>query len=172
MSRSTAPASWRYRLVWVRPARQPNARVSPSRSANSPSSAAPACPAIPSPSQVTSNRGRVLVACTRKVPSFEWWMRPEQPHSSSSRRALAHQATVTADTREKPRLAIGEAVLGPDHPYIATYRSNLGVVLMYLGDLLGARVQYERALAIRTTVFGADHPATKQVADHLEQLES
>jgi hypothetical protein len=26
--------------------------------------------------QVTSNRGRVLVACTRKVPSFQWWMRP------------------------------------------------------------------------------------------------
>jgi hypothetical protein len=34
------------RLVWVRPARQPNAVVNPSRSANSTSSADPACPAI------------------------------------------------------------------------------------------------------------------------------
>jgi hypothetical protein len=53
------------------------------------------------------------------VPSFEWWMRPEQPHSPSSRRALARQATVTADTREKPRLGRIARDSQPDRTTIA-----------------------------------------------------
>ena len=50
--------------------RQPSALVSPSRSASSRSSAAPAWPTTPVPSVVTSNRDGELVACTRKVPSL------------------------------------------------------------------------------------------------------
>jgi hypothetical protein len=69
-SRSTAPTSWRRRGVWPRPARHDSAALSSSRSASSASSVAPAWLTTPSPSQVTSKRGRELVACTRKVPSL------------------------------------------------------------------------------------------------------
>ena len=55
-------------------------------------------------------------------------------------------------------LDIDEAVLGPEHPNVATLVNNLGAVLKELGDLAGARQAYERALAIDEAVFGPDHP--------------
>src|SRR4029077_7422940 len=39
-----------------------------------------------------------------------------------------------------------------------TWRNNLGGVLQVLGDLPGAREQYERALAISEAALGPDHP--------------
>jgi hypothetical protein len=51
----------------------------------------PVWPTTPSPSQVTSKRGRVLVACTRKVPSLAGEYDLGQPHSSSSGGLLRSQ---------------------------------------------------------------------------------
>jgi hypothetical protein len=42
--------------------------------------------------------------------------------------------------------------------HIAIVRGNLGRVLRALGDLPGARTQYERALQISETALGPDHP--------------
>ncbi|HVG00267.1 MAG TPA: tetratricopeptide repeat protein, partial [Chloroflexia bacterium] len=64
-------------------------------------------------------------------------------------------------------LAIGEAVYGPNHLYVAVYLSNLGDVLRGLGDLSGARTYYERALAITDATYGSDHP---HVAINLSKL--
>jgi hypothetical protein len=65
-SRSTWPRSWAPART-PRLARRPSSAVSPSRSASSPSSAAPTWLQMPWPSATTSNRGRVLVACTCRV---------------------------------------------------------------------------------------------------------
>jgi Tetratricopeptide repeat len=45
-----------------------------------------------------------------------------------------------------------------DHPTVATWRHNLGSVLLDLGDLAGAKQLYERALAIGDAALGPDHP--------------
>ena len=55
-------------------------------------------------------------------------------------------------------LAVTTAALGPDHPDIGIRRNNLGRVLHDLGDLTGARTQYERALQISEAALGPDHP--------------
>ena len=65
-----------------------------------------------------------------------------------------------ARTQFERALQIGEAALGPDHPYIGTRRNNLGRVLQDLGDLPGARTQFERALQITEAALGPDHPTT------------
>jgi hypothetical protein len=77
--------------VWDRSARQPSAAVSPSRSANSASSAAPAWLTTPVPSAVTSKPACVLVACTRKVPSSSGECDLQQAAFSQLRGALALQ---------------------------------------------------------------------------------
>jgi hypothetical protein len=41
---------------------------------------------------------------------------------------------------------------------VAIWRSNLGSVLQALGDLEGARVQFERALASGEAALGPDQP--------------
>jgi tetratricopeptide (TPR) repeat protein len=64
-------------------------------------------------------------------------------------------------------LAIGEAILGPDHPNVAIRVNNLGGVLQDLGDLAGARAAYERALAIDEAVFGPDHPNVARDVNNL-----
>jgi hypothetical protein len=74
-------------------------------------------------------------------------MRPEQPHSPSSRRALARQATITADTREKPRL---------------TQRD--------LGNLLAARDLLEQTLTARRRVLGDAHPDTQESIKNLDNI--
>jgi hypothetical protein len=43
-------------------------------------------------------------------------------------------------------------------------------VLHDLGDLAGARANFERALKIRTKVFGDDHPKTRLIQDKLDAL--
>ena len=51
--------------------------------------------------------------------------------------------------------AILEARLGPDHPEAASNLDNLAIALRRLGDLDAV---HQRALTIRETQFGADHP--------------
>jgi tetratricopeptide (TPR) repeat protein len=58
----------------------------------------------------------------------------------------------------KQALSICEAAFGPDHPNVALILSDLGVVLLDLGDLPGAKESLERALKIDEAVFGPDHP--------------
>src|SRR5215218_10165537 len=53
--------------------------------------------------------------------------------------------------------------LGPEHPHVATARSNLGSVLQGLGDLEGARAQLERALAVGEAALGPDQPTVATV---------
>jgi tetratricopeptide (TPR) repeat protein len=67
-------------------------------------------------------------------------------------------------------LQIGEAALGPKHPYVATYRNNLGRVLQDLGDLQGARKQLERALAIGEAALGPDHPTVAIYRSNLDRV--
>jgi hypothetical protein len=64
-------------------------------------------------------------------------------------------------------LAISEAALGPDHPDIAGRRNNLGGVLRDLGDLPGAREQFDRALAISEAALGPDHPDVGVIRNNL-----
>ncbi len=54
-------------------------------------------------------------------------------------------------------LALGEKVLGPDHPNVATSLANLGEVLVDLGELSLARAAHERAIDLRERVLGPDH---------------
>jgi tetratricopeptide (TPR) repeat protein len=55
-------------------------------------------------------------------------------------------------------LKVGEAALGPEHPRVAIYLSNQGIVLKELGDLPQARANYERALKIDEAAYGPNHP--------------
>jgi tetratricopeptide (TPR) repeat protein len=61
-------------------------------------------------------------------------------------------------------------MLGPDHPDVAIRRNNLGNVLRALGDLEGARVQLEQALAISEAALGPDHPNVATVRSNLGSL--
>jgi tetratricopeptide (TPR) repeat protein len=64
-------------------------------------------------------------------------------------------------------LKIDEAAYGPDHPNVATYVNNLGLVLQALGELAEARAAFERALKIGEAVYGPDHP---NVATYVNNL--
>jgi Tetratricopeptide repeat len=63
-----------------------------------------------------------------------------------------------------------EAVLGPQHPDIATGLNNLGGLLQAQGGLAGARLYNERALRICQSVLGEVHPSTQVVRRNLEAL--
>jgi Flp pilus assembly protein TadD len=65
-------------------------------------------------------------------------------------------------------VAIGEAGLEPDHPHVAVWRNDLGSVLQALGDLEGARAQYERALAIGEAALDPDHPTVATIRGNLD----
>jgi tetratricopeptide (TPR) repeat protein len=49
-------------------------------------------------------------------------------------------------------------------------RNNLGLVLKDLGDLAGARAQFERALAIGETALGPDHPRVAVIRGNLAEV--
>jgi hypothetical protein len=63
-------------------------------------------------------------------------------------------------TPDRPIEFIGQESTGSNHndwvnyPTVATWRNNLGMVLQALGELEGARAQYEQAL-----VIGEEAPA-------------
>jgi tetratricopeptide (TPR) repeat protein len=67
-------------------------------------------------------------------------------------------------------LAIGEAVLGPDHPDVAVWRNNLGLVLQDLGDLAGARMQFEGALEAGEAALGRKHPTMVAIRVNLNSV--
>jgi hypothetical protein len=77
------------------------------------SSAQPACPTTPTPSVVTSNPDRELVACTPKVPLLTGTAAFDKPHPPKSvRRAPSYSANQPPDHRgEKPRLTCGESTV-------------------------------------------------------------
>jgi len=64
-------------------------------------------------------------------------------------------------------LTIDELNLGPDHPYVATYLSNLASLLQDTNRLTEAEPLIRRALAIDEASFGLDHP---KVAIRLSNL--
>ncbi len=64
----------------------------------------------------------------------------------------------TAADYHRRALAIATAVLGPDHPDVASARINLGGALAGQGDYAGAREHFERAIEIKQAAFGPDHP--------------
>jgi len=67
-------------------------------------------------------------------------------------------------------VAISEAALGPDHPDVGIRLNNLGGVLRDLGDLPGAREQYERALAIGEAALGPDNPTVRTLRRNLDSV--
>jgi hypothetical protein len=75
-----------------------------------------------------------------------------------------------ARTHGERALAIHEATLGPDHPYVAVGRSILALALHDLGDLAGARVQLERALAIGEAALEPNHPTVATIRGNLDRV--
>ena len=67
-------------------------------------------------------------------------------------------------------LAIDEKTYGKNHPQVATYANNLGMLLQELGQLPEAKALLERALAISLEFYGADHPHTKIYKKNLQDL--
>ncbi|MCG8420573.1 MAG: serine/threonine-protein kinase [Proteobacteria bacterium] len=63
-----------------------------------------------------------------------------------------------AKLRYERALAIREALLGPDHPEVATLLNDLSQLLYFMGDYGKAKAGHERALAIRERVLGPEHP--------------
>jgi tetratricopeptide (TPR) repeat protein/predicted Ser/Thr protein kinase len=55
-------------------------------------------------------------------------------------------------------LAIKEAVLGPEHPEVASAHINLGHALAGKRDNVLAREHFERAVVIKQAVLGPEHP--------------
>ncbi len=55
-------------------------------------------------------------------------------------------------------LALWQQVRGPRHPYVAGFRSNLGVVLLMRGEYEAARVHIEGAQSLWEEVLGPEHP--------------
>jgi tetratricopeptide (TPR) repeat protein len=64
-------------------------------------------------------------------------------------------------------LAIAEEAYGSDHPIVADYLNHIGLVLVEMGELEGAKRSYGRALAIDEKAYGPDHP---DVASDLNSL--
>jgi hypothetical protein len=66
---------------------------------------------------------------------------------------------------------IDEAVLGTDHPTVATILSNLGLVLQDLREFGAAKAHLPRAFEIDRKVLREDHPSTKRVRENLAALD-
>ena len=65
---------------------------------------------------------------------------------------------------------MGSVVLGPSHPNTAQSLNNLGTLLEAQGDLTGARLYYERALAILEERLGSQHQNTQIARGNLQRL--
>jgi len=66
-------------------------------------------------------------------------------------------------------LAIDETI--HDHPDVGIDHNNLGAVLRDLGDLDGAKAQFEQALAIYEAALGPDHSRTTNTMGALTGLD-
>jgi tetratricopeptide (TPR) repeat protein/predicted Ser/Thr protein kinase len=65
-----------------------------------------------------------------------------------------------SEERLKRALDVGTQQLGPHHPILAFYLTNLGNVAQVRGDHDGAKDFYERAYQVRVAALGAEHPHT------------
>jgi len=67
-------------------------------------------------------------------------------------------------------LSIGEAILGPDHPNVATALNNLAALLQDTNRLAEAEPLMRRALAIDQQSYGAEHPNVATALNNLATL--
>ena len=67
-------------------------------------------------------------------------------------------------------LAIREAVLGAEHPDVATSLNNLAWLYQARGRYEAAEPLYQRALAIHEAVLGAQHPDVATSLNNLAEL--
>ena len=67
-------------------------------------------------------------------------------------------------------MAIREKALGPEHPDTAMSFDNLAYLLQVQGDFAGARLLFERALAIFEKALGPEHPNTNLARRDLASL--
>jgi hypothetical protein len=89
-----------------------------------------------------------------------WWAKADRAHHhlrSLDRLVAEFRASEPYTVVPRPTDIPGR-ILGPDHPTVATYRNNLGLVMQDLGDPAGAKTQFKRALAITEASLGADTP--------------
>jgi len=64
-------------------------------------------------------------------------------------------------------IKIGEATYRPDHPEVAVWVNNLGLVLQDMGDMAGAKDNYKRALEIDEAIYGPNHPNVAAMVNNL-----
>jgi hypothetical protein len=57
-----------------------------------------------------------------------------------------------------------------NHPTVATWHNNLGMVLQALGELEGARAQYEQALVIGEAARGPDDRTVATIRGNLNSV--
>jgi tetratricopeptide (TPR) repeat protein len=67
-------------------------------------------------------------------------------------------------------LRIGQRVLGPEHPAIAVYFNNLGLLYTHQGRYEEAERSHQGALAIREKVLGPEHPDLASTLNNLAML--
>ncbi len=65
---------------------------------------------------------------------------------------------VEAEPLYQRAIAIGEKVLGPEHPDLATWLNNLAALYQAQGKYTEAKPLYQRAIAIDAKVLGPEHP--------------
>ena len=70
----------------------------------------------------------------------------------------------------KRSLAIGEKLLGPDHPDVATSLNNMGLLYQEQGRYGEAEPLYKRSLAIREAALGPDHLSLSTSLSNLGML--
>lgn len=73
----------------------------------------------------------------------------------------------SARDRHESALSRRVAVLGPDHPAVATAHKELGNALYEWGETAAAHRHYTRALEIRREALGPDHPDLAVVHNNL-----
>jgi len=75
-----------------------------------------------------------------------------------------------AKGRYERALAIMEQALGPQHPDVVGYVSNLATVHAITGDYDAAKVLFERALAIVEQALGPEHPEVASCLTNLANI--
>ena len=71
---------------------------------------------------------------------------------------------------QRDAIAIKEAILGADHPELATLLTNLGEALSRAGEYRDAQTTFERVLALRERALGPDHPSVGDANLNLANL--
>ena len=101
---------------------------------------------------------------------------PQAPNTIMARHNLANwlldagQAE-TALEEQQACLALSESVFGADHDVTAEILRGLGMAQIALGKLPEARVSLERALSIKTALYGDTEGPLARLRENLAQLE-